>query len=54
MISGETQVVDGINYQLVILVMGGIVLMLPMKYEAVVYEKRELSSYKPLYVLCMI
>ena len=42
--------VNGINYKLVILVMGGIKVMSPMKYEAVVYEKRDLSSYKPLHV----
>ena len=49
-ISGETQVVDGINYRLVILVIEGIVVVPPMKYEAFVYEKRDLSSYKPLHV----
>ena len=45
--------VNGINYKHVLLVMGGIKVLPPMKYEAVVYEKRDLSSYKPLHVLCM-
>ena len=49
-ISDETQVVDGINYRLVILVIEGIIVVPPMKYEAVVYEERDLSSYKPLHV----
>ena len=42
--------VDCINYRLVILVIEGIVVVPPMKYEAVVYEKRDLSSYKPLHI----
>ena len=43
-IYGETQVVNGINYKLVIELLHGAL------YEAVVYEKRQLSSIDPLKV----
>ena len=49
-ISCETQPGNGVKYRLVIEVLEGVMKLLLDKYKAVVYEKRELESFKPLHV----